>query len=697
MATSREERMQQRMRGAGRHEVADDSFGFVLPAAEPSSDQHSEPPTEPPSSSIAPARAEPNSSAKRRRLNNEPGPSPTPRPTTRRTSPRFSGGNAVAAEPNAHDNNSSSIRRRTESQSTKKLSTTSAAQATPYDALDESSREEITQDSPAVNGTTARTEEPKEPEEPEEADNEDTVMVDIPASTPRSASRGSAVSRVSRDISNEFAEEVTESPVAAPGSGKRRHIISNNAGTQSARLQRIVMEAEAGTTGEITTSSPLVRKARLSETTVAPISTRVTRAAARKSLSSPIEGPRGSSPLARQSRASAASPTPVRSGRRAIGRPKRRSPLSTVVDEGDKLSSPPDAAGTGSPKKPLRTSRQSRHRSVPESPGPAEAGEEEQQAEVEPEKDLAEEDDDLEAARQLGRKRRRVSAESTSANKLLPDAKETRPATKKSRRRTHDSPAIRSHPKPLKERRRRSPKRQGDGDSIPVTVQRYTRPLRRNEADSDEDILTADIPYTDHKSPNVVDIVLQMCEESFDKYLSALHEEANLAQDKKSRKEFRTKLRALEAFQEEVRIRLQTHTIVLDNLRTLRKRVRAAQKEKVMLRQEISRIRAEREQVALKMDAIRNRHEAAAKESIHQLNLSTSMDDIEIAIENGKAALDLQPKQQKVAELGNLDLLIAQIADKVSMVGDRGGALKQIRDFNAFLERAALALEAGAR
>ncbi|KAJ8108280.1 hypothetical protein ONZ43_g6478 [Nemania bipapillata] len=38
MATSREERMQQRMRGAGRHEVADDSFGFVLPAAEPSPD-----------------------------------------------------------------------------------------------------------------------------------------------------------------------------------------------------------------------------------------------------------------------------------------------------------------------------------------------------------------------------------------------------------------------------------------------------------------------------------------------------------------------------------------------------------------------------------------------------------------------------------------------------------------------------------
>ncbi|KAI0158268.1 hypothetical protein GGR57DRAFT_459743 [Xylariaceae sp. FL1272] len=692
MATSREERMQQRMRGAGRHEVADDSFGFVLPAAEPSSDQPSEQPTEPPSSSVAPSRAEPNSSANRRRLRNDPETSPTPKPNTRRTSPRLSGGNTVAAEPNVQDHTSSSTQRLAESQSTSKASTTSASKANPYDALEDSSREEITQVSPSIDGGMTET------EEPEEAEKKDTVMVDMPASTPRSASRGSAVSRVSHDVSNEFLEEVTESPVADPGSGKRRHIISNNAGTQSARLQRIVMEAEAGSTGEITTSSPLVRKIRLSETTVAPISTRVTRSAARRSLSSPTDEPRGSSPLARQSRASVASPTPVEHGRRTLGRPKRRSPLSSAVDEGDKLSPPPDAAGTGSPKKPLRRMRQPRDRSVPESLEPAGAAEEEPQAEDKPEEDGAEEVGDIEAARQLGRKRRRAHEPSISGDKLLPDAEETRPAKKKSRmRRVHESPAVQSHPKPTKEKKRRSPKRRSDGDSIPITVQRYTRPLRRNEADSDEDILNADIPYTDHKSPNVVDIVLQMCEESFDKYLNALHREANLAQDKESRKEFRTKLRTLEAFQEEVRIRLQTHTIVLDNLRTLQKRVRAAQKEKVTLRQEIARIRAEREQVALKMDAIRNRHEAAAKESIHQLNLSTSMDDIEFAIEKGKTAPELHPKQQELAELGNLDLLIAQMADKVSTADDGGGALKQIRDFNAFLERAALALEAGVK
>lgn len=51
-------------------------------------------------------------------------------------------------------------------------------------------------------------------------------------------------------------------------------------------------------------------------------------------------------------------------------------------------------------------------------------------------------------------------------------------------------------------------------------------------------------------------------------------------------------------------------------MHSLRKRVRAAQKEKLALREEILRVRAEREQVALKMDAVRIRHEADSKEAL---------------------------------------------------------------------------------
>lgn len=56
-------------------------------------------------------------------------------------------------------------------------------------------------------------------------------------------------------------------------------------------------------------------------------------------------------------------------------------------------------------------------------------------------------------------------------------------------------------------------------------------------------------------------------------------------------------------------------TIRLNHWHSLRKRVRHAQKEKLALREEIMELKREREQVALRMDAVRIKHEADTKES----------------------------------------------------------------------------------
>ncbi len=77
----------------------------------------------------------------------------------------------------------------------------------------------------------------------------------------------------------------------------------------------------------------------------------------------------------------------------------------------------------------------------------------------------------------------------------------------------------------------------------------------------------------------------------------------------------------------------------------------------------------------------------------YQLGLSTTMDDIELAVENGRSAPELNTKEKKTAELANLELLIDRIASQASGAGDGGGSLNQIKDFNSFLERAAAALE----
>ncbi len=50
-------------------------------------------------------------------------------------------------------------------------------------------------------------------------------------------------------------------------------------------------------------------------------------------------------------------------------------------------------------------------------------------------------------------------------------------------------------------------------------------------------------------------------------------------------------------------------TINLDNGFSLEKRLRDEQKKKLRLRDDILRIRAEREQVALRMDEVRMKHE----------------------------------------------------------------------------------------
>ncbi|KAI2641157.1 hypothetical protein GGS21DRAFT_359771 [Xylaria nigripes] len=680
MATSREERMQQRMRGAGRHEVADDSFGFVLPVAEHTPD---------PSPSLPPTRSEPNTSAKRRRLNDEiisaSRPSSSPSVSTR--SSGLSSGQKyvpvstvrqVAARADlSHPDSPPTTKRIAASLMTLDLN----QDGTPRgDAMDITSR--------GLPADITMTDAP--------SDNVDVEM--LPAPTPQPAWRAageSSASKASDESMMDLMEEVAESPAAAPGSGRRRRIARPDAVTRSQKLQRIVMEEEeAGASDEVATSSPLERKIRRNRARAAI--PRTTKTTANKTPSSPLGAIPESSPLVRQSnkRDSTLPPSSARSTRSQ----NRRSTLSTI-------SLAPDAVGTpglrrqrsDSTQKSLYDISGSEEETQQAETGPNENEANEEQVDGEEvDNEEAEEIGDDEAANRIGRKRTRVSPRQRQSPDVAdpPTLEVERSTTKRKRpRQKIGSPAKQAQPKPVRRKKKPLTRRKSNGNSIPVTVQRYTKPLQRGDADTDEDILNTDIPFTDHKSPNVVDVVLQICEESIEKYLSALHEEATQADEPANRKIFRTKLRTVEAFQEELRTRLQAQTIALDHLRSLKKRVRAAQKEKVSLRNEILRIRAEREQVALKIDTVRMRHETANKETLHQLGLSSTMDDIELAIENGKMAPEPNAKELKRAELANLDLRISQIANQLGVANEGGGTLRKIKEFNTFLELAALALE----
>ncbi|KAG5950691.1 hypothetical protein E4U53_004588 [Claviceps sorghi] len=257
-----------------------------------------------------------------------------------------------------------------------------------------------------------------------------------------------------------------------------------------------------------------------------------------------------------------------------------------------------------------------------------------------------------------------------------------RQPAKRPRQHSHQSPSS-------KGKRPSSSSEQNDDDAVEITVQRFVNNFPRDDDDDPQQ----EIPYANRAGETVIDVFAQVCEEVISSVLDQLQQLAAQTDNADKKKECRVKTRAIEAYREELSSRLLQHAIHLNHWHSLRRRLRHVQKEKLALRDEIIRLKGEREQVALRMDAIRIKHESDSTESMSRLNASALMHDIDLAVAQGREAPELSQAAERTAELGNLDLVLAQISEQVSSQSPTGGLLQQVRDFNAFLERAANALE----
>lgn len=230
-------------------------------------------------------------------------------------------------------------------------------------------------------------------------------------------------------------------------------------------------------------------------------------------------------------------------------------------------------------------------------PEQEETAEPEEQAESEEE---AEEIDAAEAARTLGRKRPRRSIRTSSPELGSAAAAEEQedeeqqdeeqqdeePAPKRRRGRPSKSPAVQKHParkpKPklqkqpsqATQKRKRSSKPEtaksrresgdgygdgdGDDDAIEITVQRFVNNKRRH-SDSGPDPLHAEIPFANRSGETVVDVFAQVCEEVIAATLAQLGQLADAADGAAKKKECRIKMRAVEAYREELSARLLQH------------------------------------------------------------------------------------------------------------------------------------------
>lgn len=384
----------------------------------------------------------------------------------------------------------------------------------------------------------------------------------------------------------QHAEEVGESPADQPGSGQRRRVRPIQAVTSSALLQSALRADDYDALeGMMPSSSPLTRKSRKS-----------------------IAVTTGSAPSTRTSL-------------------RRSSRLSGTSDDGvNELSSDVLAPVEDVTPSKVRTSQLPSEAEAE----PAEVDEninDQTAADDDLESAEAQEVDDTEAARHLWRKRQRrgpaVTSPELMSEEVMEEPSAKRPRTVLPPKSNKRSPARQRQPRaPRAKLNKQKPARlrkSGDAteQSISVKIQRFTKPRSLDEDDPEaDDVLNTEIPFANRGSVNAVDVLAQMCEELISSSLQKLRDIFDGAQDAATKKEVRVKLRALEAFQEELRTRFLEHTIALDALYALKKRVREAQKIRLQLRERIIQIRAEREQVALRMDAVRVKHEEDGKEAL---------------------------------------------------------------------------------
>ena len=295
-------------------------------------------------------------------------------------------------------------------------------------------------------------------------------------------------------------EEITESPAHAPGSGHRRPVPVNSTADAAAKLRGAVASDD---TNPIS-SSPLARKTRRSET-----------AASERAARSPI--------------------------------PEDPDQSDSDIDQ---VSVPP-------PRQANRPRVPQRRQSPSESP----------------EEEPAEEISDDAAARQLGQKRPRQSFQpspelgSEESDNQEPDE----PAPKRQARQrkapvTQRQPTKRRNPAEGKPKKKKAPKARGTGSRaragsaddapIEITVQKFVN--AEGEEGSDEEG-GSEIPFANRSGETVVDVLAQVCEEVIGATLGQLEHLAHNTTDPAKRKESRIKMRAVEAYREEVSARLLQH------------------------------------------------------------------------------------------------------------------------------------------
>ncbi|KGO76517.1 hypothetical protein PITC_087960 [Penicillium italicum] len=284
------------------------------------------------------------------------------------------------------------------------------------------------------------------------------------------------------------------------------------------------------------------------------------------------------------------------------------------------------------------------------------------------------------------------------AESAAPKSQRSRPG-KKAKRAVEPEPEpeaeteYQPEPEPTQEQPRRKT-REPRGETVPVTVYRLanvnslggaasTANGSGDEEESADELTThqrAKMPNRGGVNP--ADVLSQICRETLEKTLNTLKDGIANEANATRRAEWSRKRKAVEVFGQELESRLMDLSGILDSNFVLGVQLKKTKREMMDLRNHLYRVRRERENIALQMDAVRSRHIEGEKAKLSRSTISNSLHSLELALDRNKQRSDSAADSST-----DLEFMLRTVADVSSRApGAQGGLLNQIRAFNAQLE-----------
>ncbi|KXG45176.1 uncharacterized protein PGRI_040890 [Penicillium griseofulvum] len=276
-----------------------------------------------------------------------------------------------------------------------------------------------------------------------------------------------------------------------------------------------------------------------------------------------------------------------------------------------------------------------------------------------------------------------------------PKSQRGRPG-KKAKRTVEPEPEPETENQPESELAQEQPSRKTRkprGETVPVTVYRLANlnslggPTSTANGSGDEESADELTTHQKAKIPNrggvnPADVLSQICRETLEKTLNTLKDGIANEANATRRAEWSRKRKAVETFGSELESRLMDFSGMLDSNFVLGVQLKKTKREMLDLRNHLYRVRRERENIALQMDAVRSKHIEEEKVKSSRSTISNSLHSLELALDRNK-----QRSASAADSSADIEYMLRTVADVSSRApGAQGGLLNQIRAFNAQLE-----------